>query len=159
MILVLLGTFPTAFKRPLLEIEKLCEDGTISEEIIVQNGYTAIESKYQILRPFIAPDELAALYNKARVIITHAGTGSIIKGLKLHKKVIAIPRLSKYGEVVDDHQLEILNEFAKMNYIMPWYENVQLKSILSVVDDFTPSPYISNKEKIISYLTDYVDSL
>jgi len=159
MILVLLGTFPTAFKRPLLEIETLCEDGTIAEEIIVQNGYTTIESKHQVFRPFIPPDELDALYKKARLIITHAGTGSIIKGLKLYKKVIAIPRLAKYGEVVDDHQLEILNEFAKMNYIMPWQENVSLKSILSAAAHFSPSPYISNKENIINYLTNYVDSL
>ena len=159
MILVLLGTFPAAFLRPLIDIESLCKDGTISEEVIVQNGYTLMESQYLKFRPFISPDELMALYQEARIIISQAGTGSLIKGLKLGKKVIGIPRLSRYGEVVDDHQLEILEEFAKQNYIIPWRENSSLKIILENVNDFKPSRYISSKQNIINYLTTYIDSL
>lgn len=159
MILVLLGTFPTDFKRPLTEIDSLCKQGILTEEVIVQNGYTSIETDYLCLRPFISPDDLTDLYVRADFIITHAGTGSIIKGLKLNKKVIAIPRLAKYGEVVDDHQVEILEEFAAMNYILPWREDVPLQSVIAAVPAFTPAPYQSSKQNIINYLTTYIDSL
>lgn len=159
MILVLLGTFPIEFNRPLIEIEKLCHEGKINEEIIVQSGYTQFSSSYMKIYPFIPPPELAELYQQARIIISHAGSGSLIKGIKLNKKIIAIARLAKYNEVVDDHQLEILNEFARLNFVIPWNENSSLQEILSEVDQFEPSVYISNKDKIIKYLTDYIDSL
>ena len=159
MIIVLLGTFPTAFKRPLIEIEKLCKKGLITEEVIVQSGHTQFDSEYLKMRPFISPDELTELYKQARVVITQAGTGSLIKGMKLNKKIIAIPRLAKYGEVVDDHQEEILHEFTKLNYILPWTEDIALEEVLSKIDDFEPSPYISTKQNIIDHLEGYINSL
>ncbi|GGW79597.1 PssE/Cps14G family polysaccharide biosynthesis glycosyltransferase [Salegentibacter mishustinae] len=159
MIIVLLGTFPTAFKRPLIEIEKLCKKGLITEEVIVQSGHTQFDSEYMKMRSFISPDELTELYKQARVVITQAGTGSLIKGMKLNKKIIAIPRLAKYGEVVDDHQEEILHEFTKLNYILPWTEDIALEEVLSKIDDFKPSPYVSTKQNIIDHLEGYINSL
>lgn len=159
MILVLLGTFPLEFKRPLIEIDQLCEQGIIAEEVIVQNGFTSITSKHLTLKPFLSPDALTELYIKARIIITHSGTGSLVKGIKLNKKVIAIARLQKYGEVVDNHQEEILEEFAKLNYILPWREGVPLETILRAVDSFRPANYTSNTENIIQFLTGYMDNL
>ncbi|WP_273566607.1 hypothetical protein [Maribacter halichondriae] len=87
MIVVMLGTFPTEFQRPLLELEDLCKKGIINEEIVVQSGHTPFESSFMQIRPFIAPDELTELCSKARLIISHAGTGSLIKGIKLEKRL------------------------------------------------------------------------
>ena len=127
--------------------------------MIVQSGHTQFDSEYLKMRPFISPDELTELYKQARVVITQAGTGSLIKGMKLNKKIIAIPRLAKYGEVVDDHQEEILHEFTKLNYILPWTEDIALEEVLNKIDDFEPSPYISTKQNIIDHLEGYINSL
>lgn len=159
MILVLLGTFVTEFKRPLLELDRLCREGTINEEVIVQNGHTVIETKYLTLKPFIAPKELDELHQKARLIITHAGTGSLIKAVGFKKKIIGITRLHKYEEHVDDHQIEILDKFVELGYILPWRENDSLENILNKIDDFEPTSFVSNKPVIVNYLCDYVDSL
>ena len=159
MIIVLLGTFPTEFKRPLIEIDRLCKARVIAEQVIVQSGHTQFDSEYLEMRPFIDPDELTELYKKARIVITQAGTGSLIKGMKLHKKMIAIPRLAKYGEVVDDHQEEILQEFTKHNYILPWTESMTLEDVLVKIVDFEPSPYVSTKQKILDYLEEYINSI
>ena len=159
MILVLLGTFHIQFKRPLTEIEKLCASGKLSEEIIVQNGHTKFESEHLKLFPFIEPELLDVLYNKARIVITHAGTGSIIKGIKKGKKVIAIARRHHLGEHIDDHQLEILNEFAASGYILPWHEEDSLEDLLKEAVAFRPNPYVTQKEEILNYLQNYIDSL
>lgn len=159
MIIVLLGTFPTAFVRPLVEIDRLCRVGIIKEKVIVQSGYTKFDSEYLEMRPFIPPDELTELYKEARVVISQAGTGSLIKGLKLDKKIISIPRLAKFGEVVDDHQEEILYEFTKLNYILPWTEDISLETALNKIENFEPSPYISTKQKIIDHLEEYINSI
>ncbi len=159
MIIVLLGTFPTAFARPLVEIDRLCREGFIKEKVIVQSGHTQFESEFLEMRPFIAPDELTDLYKEARVVISQAGTGSLIKGLKLNKKIISIPRLAKYGEVVDDHQKEILHEFTQLNYILPWTEDTSLETALNMIENFEPSPYVSTKQKIIDHLEEYINSI
>ena len=159
MILVLLGTFTIEFRRPLQEIERLCAEGKLNEEIIVQNGHTRYYSPYFKTFPFIQPDKLDQLYDLASIIITHAGTGSIIKGLKKGKKIIAIARLQKNGEHIDDHQLEILNEFALSGYILPWNESDTLELVLQKVKNFTPKVYNSQKDKILGFLENYIDSL
>ena len=159
MIVVLLGTFPTAFVRPLVELDRLCRKGIIKEKVIVQSGYTEFESEFLEMRPFIPPDELTELYKEARVVISQAGTGSLIKGLKLDKKIISIPRLAKYGEVVDDHQEEILDEFTKLNYVLAWTEEIALDTALKKIENFKPSPYVSTKQKIIDHLEGYINSL
>ncbi|MEX2592752.1 MAG: glycosyltransferase [Anditalea sp.] len=159
MIIVLLGTFPTAFERPLVQIDRLCREGIIQEKVIVQSGHTQFESEFLEMRPFIPPDELTELYKEARVVISQAGTGSLIKGLKLNKKIISIPRLAKYGEVVDDHQDEILNEFVNLNYILPWTEDIALETVLIKIENFEPSPYVSIKQKFIDHLEAYINSI
>ena len=159
MIIVLLGTFPTAFVRPLVELDRLCKKGIIKEKVIVQSGHTEFESEFLEMRPFIPPDELTELYKEARVVISQAGTGSLIKGLKLNKKIISIPRLAKYGEVVDDHQEEILHEFTKLNYVLAWTEEIALDIVLNRIESFKPSPYVSTKQKIIAHLEEYINSL
>lgn len=157
MILVLLGTIKIPFVRPLIEIEKCIKNGIISEEVIVQNGFTEFESDNMILEGFLSPDKLSELYNKSSYIITHAGTGSVVNGLKKNKKVIAVPRLKKYNEHVDDHQLDLLKEFENQHHIIAWNENDQLEDIIRRIDDFEPEPFISKKEIIINHLLNFFE--
>lgn len=159
MILVLLGTFPLPFERPLHELEKAINDGLIKEEIIVQSGHTVFESQEMIFRPFIPLDELLSLYDRADLIISQAGTGSLIKGLRKNKKIIGIARLAKFGESVDDHQVELLNEFSSSGYIFPWHENDDFGKIYKQIAHFQPKQFISDNTKITEFLTNYIDSI
>ncbi|MBD3627948.1 PssE/Cps14G family polysaccharide biosynthesis glycosyltransferase [Cyclobacterium sp.] len=159
MILVLLGTFPTQFERPLVAIDSLCREGIIREKVIVQNGFTEFPSQYLSYKPFLPVEELDQLYKEARIIISHAGSGSLLKGLKMGKKIIAIPRMPKYGEVVDEHQMEILSEFEKENYLLGWRESDDLKELLLRINKFEPQPFVSKKQNIIDFLDSYINAL
>ena len=159
MIFVTLGTFPTSFVRPLAVLHECCLNNKINTEIVVQCGYTEFESEFFEMRPFIQPNELDELTKNADLIITHAGTGSMIKAIKYGRKIIAIPRLGKYAEAVDDHQLEILEVFAEKGYVLPWHEDQNLEDLLNDVKSFVPNEYVSKKEVIIEYLENYINSL
>ena len=159
MILVLLGTFQIEFPRPLIVIEQLMQENKLPEEVIVQNGFTNFTSSLLDLRPFMSAEELDKLYEEARLIITHAGTGSLMKGIKMGKKVISVPRLKKFGEHIDDHQLEIHTAFDKLNYIYPWNEGDSLEKILVDIENFQHAKYVSHKVDMIEYLKSYIDSL
>ena len=153
MILVTLGTQKQQFNRLLECIEK----SSIDDEIVVQAGYTKFISSKMKIFDFISYEEMNKLINKADLIITHGGTGSIIMPLKMKKKVIACPRLSKYLEHVDDHQLQITEVFGEEGYIMVFNEGDNLDVIYQKSLKFRPKKYVSNTDKFIKNLKKIID--
>lgn len=159
LILVTLGTNDKSFVRLIKKIEELKIRGVLDEEIIVQAGYTKYESEHLKVFDLIAMDEFNELMKECSLLITHGGVGTIISGLKNKKKVIAVPRLQKYGEHVNDHQLQIIENFSNAGYILASFEVEELENTLSRVADFKPNPYTSNTENMISLVRDQIDRL
>ena len=158
MILVMLGTQNNSFHRLLEEIDKLINDGQIKEEVVVQAGYTKYESANMKIFDFISSEELEKLEQKASCIITHGGVGSIIGSIEKDKKVIAVPRLKQYGEHVNDHQLDIVQSFDKLGYIIGITDVSQLSDALKKTNMFQPKKYIQNTGKIITIVQDFIDN-
>lgn len=154
MILVTLGTQKQSFTR-LLDI---IEESNIKDEIIVQAGHTKYFSKKMKILDFISYEELDKLVQKADIIITHGGTGSIVGPLKKGKKVIAVPRLSKYGEHVDDHQSQIVDAFAESGYILKLDENDNLSKLLKKIKKTEVIPFKSNNDNFIKNLKNEIDN-
>ena len=156
MILVLLGTQNNSFHRLLEEIQKNIDNGNIDEEVIVQKGYTKFESKDMKTYDELPIEEFNELIKKANLIITHGGVGSIITSIKNRKKVIAIPRLKKYKEHVNDHQLDIIKSFNEVGYIIGIQEVEELEKALKQVQQFQPKEYIGNTGNIIKIIEDFI---
>ena len=156
MILVMLGTQNNSFHRLLEEIDKLINEGLIKEDVVVQAGYTKYESINMKIFDFISSDELDKLEQQADCIITHGGVGSIIGSIEKDKKVIAVPRLKQYGEHVNDHQLDIVQSFNKLGYIIGITDVSQLSDALQKINMFQPKKYVQNTGKIISIVQDFI---
>lgn len=144
MIFVTLGTQDKKFPRLLEAVAKL----DIDEKIVAQVGSTEFnfakpKEKLEIHK-FLTDIEFRKYMNDARVIITHAGVGTIIYGLKNHKKMIVAARLKKYKEHVNDHQLQILHTFAKDGYIIPLENFEDLPKLIDI--NFTPKEWKSNNK-------------
>ncbi len=142
MIFVTLGTQDKHFDRLLKAVYKIETD----EKIVAQIGSTEFKSskpeeKFEIHK-FLSNEEFEKYMDEARVVITHAGVGTIIYGLKKHKKMIVAARLKKYGEHVNDHQLQILQTFASEGYIIPLENFDDLPKLLEI--EFTPKEWKSN---------------
>lgn len=159
LILVLLGTHELPFTRLITEVERLKIKGIIKEEIIIQNGHTKYDSDVLTLKSFVSFDEMDRLYEESRLVITHAGTGSVISGLKKGKTVIAAPRLQKYGEHNDDHQLELVRVFVENGHILSWDEEKSLEMVVKEAETFQPKPFHSKKQKMLSLLEEFIDNV
>ncbi|MDR3696312.1 PssE/Cps14G family polysaccharide biosynthesis glycosyltransferase [Mucilaginibacter sp.] len=157
MILVILGTWRMPFVRPLKEIEQLIISGIIRERVIVQAGVTQYLTSNMDVRSFLDKEEFDKLYDEATLIITHAGEGSIILGLKKNKRVISIARLVKYNEHIDDHQLDILSVFSSKNYLLAWEDEVNLEDVLNKLNTFVPVPYPFSEDKISEAIIDFLE--
>lgn len=156
MIFVVLGTWEMPFTRPLVEIEQVVKQGLLTEPVVVQSGATSYQSSYMSFVPFYGKEELEQMYDKASLIICQAGVGSIMLGLRKNKKVISIARLARFDEHIDDHQLEILDVFAKSGAILPWRGDGDLAEVLARAENFVSAGYPFGKEKISGAILEYL---
>lgn len=154
MILVTLGTQKQKFYRLLEAVEKL----NTNEEIVVQAGGSVdYKSDKMKIFDFISYDEMQKYIDKADLIITHGGTGSIIMPLQKGKKVIACPRLEKYEEHINDHQKEIVDVFALEGHILKFDDGDNLQDVYEKAKSFKPIPYKSNTENFIEKLIQTIE--
>ncbi|MCR5719725.1 MAG: beta(1,3)galactosyltransferase EpsH [Lachnospiraceae bacterium] len=159
MIFVTLGSQKFQFDRLLKEIDSLIEKGVIKEEVFAQTGastYTPVNFKY---KNFLDREEFASYIDKCDTVITHGGTGVIIGAVKKKKKVIAIPRLSKFNEHVDDHQIELLRQFDELNIICACYELSELGEKYMQLGNMEFKEYVSNTQTIIDSIEEYLNTL
>lgn len=156
MILVTLGTQDKSFERLLIEIEKLIEKKVIQEEVIVQAGYTKYVSSRMKIFDYLPKDEFANMISKCNLLITHGGVGSIFDGITHNKKVIAVPRLSKYKEHVNDHQLQVVRKLGEEGYIISCMDVEELENSFQKIKEFHPKKYIGNNSKMINTIENYI---
>ena len=62
----------------------------------------------------------------ADVVVTHAGTGSVMLALSLGKIPIVAPRYARLGEHVDDHQHQLVEALVESGLVVPWREGESL---------------------------------
>ena len=157
MIFVTVGSQKFQFNRLLVEIDKLVEEKIIIEEVFAQIGYSDYKPKNYKYKEFLDRDEFANIMEKCDKLITHGGTGAIIGAVKRDKKVIAVPRLSKYGEHVDDHQLQIVKQFDHMGLISSISDINELKKIILSIEKIRYKKYVSNTNEILSEIECYIN--
>ena len=149
-IFITLGSQKFQFNRLLKAIDELCEKGTVdAEDVFAQIGYSDYIPKNFSYKKFLDRDEFSKEMGKADIVITHGGTGAIIGAVKKGKKVIAVPRLAKYGEHVDDHQLQLIKQFDDLNLIYSCQDTSKLDVALKTVQLTKYNSYESNTINII----------
>lgn len=158
MILVTLGTQDKTFPRLLEAIQKQIDKGNIKEKVVVQAGSTKFESKQMEIFDLIDRDKYAQLISECDLLITHGGVGSIITGLKNNKKIIAAPRLEKYKEHTNDHQIQIIEKFTNSGFILPLYDFDKLDETIKQAKKFKPKKYQSNTHNMIKLIEEYINN-
>ena len=109
MIFVTVGTHPEGFERLIRRIDEIAP--YINEKIIVQIGFT----KYKPVNVeyFDFTQNLDEYYKKARIVISHSATTLLEFVLNQNKPVISVPRQKRYGEHINDHQVEFALYLSK----------------------------------------------
>lgn len=157
MILVVLGTQDKQFKRLLEAVDREIEKGTIKDKVIVQAGQTKYESKNMEILGLVSAPEFDKLITEADLIITHGGAGTILSAIKKGKKIIAAARLAKYKEHHNDHQKQIISEFADQGYLLELKDFNKLDKMIEKSKSFKPKKFESNTNNMIKLLEDYIE--
>ncbi len=158
MIFVTLGSQKFQFNRLLKKLDELVERKIITEKIYAQIGASDYVPKHYEYKDFLNRNEFEDKTRECDLFITHGGTGAIIGAVKKGKKVIAVPRLAKYGEHVDDHQLQLLEQFQDMNIIETCVDLDELEDKYNSIQDIQMVPYVSNTQSVIDSIIKYIES-
>lgn len=118
MIFVTVGSRNYPFDRLFRKLDALYEDGILSEPIFAQIGTSTYTPRHYDYKDFISPDEFMEKIHQADIVVSHGASGSIMKALNAGKKVIAVTRLEKYGEHINDHQIQNNEAFSTNGYVL-----------------------------------------
>lgn len=119
------------------------------EDVFAQIGQTDYRpSRIQWTR-FLDPGEFKRRYEAARVIVAHAGTGSIITALQLGKPILIMPRRASLRETRNDHQVATAEQFRHFGSVVVAWDEKELIARLEGVDDLdgrqAVGPYASHE--------------
>ena len=118
MIFVTVGSRQYQFNRLFKRLDELYQDGTLTEEMFAQIGASTYQPRHYAYKDFITPEEFDEKIENANIVVSHGASGSIMKALNAGKKVIAVTRLEKYNEHINDHQIQNNEAFSTNGYVL-----------------------------------------
>ena len=153
-VLVTTGTSSEfTFVRLLKIIDELCEEKVIEENsIIVQAEEQGYRAKHFDMLYQIENKKFLQIMEEADLIISHAGTGTVTSALKMGKKIIVFPRMAEYGELIDNHQLDLCRIFEEKHYILVARNKDELRDNIKNIDRYRFEKFSTNSEKFVDFL-------
>ena len=158
MILVTVGGSSFKFDRLFKILDELCDDKIIdADELVVQTGKIDYKIRNYVHFEFVDALKMKEYQKNADLIICHSGTGTVINCLKNNKKIIIFPRLSKFGEHTDDHQLELCETFYSNGYVLKALDKNDLVEAINHSKTFNPKEFVSNSNEFLNLILKLIE--
>lgn len=163
MIFVTVGTHEQQFNRLVEHIDDLKGAGVIKEDVIMQTGFSTYEPKYCKWSKLYPYQQMVAYVAEARIVITHGGPSSFIMPLQVGKTPIVVPRQKRYGEHVNDHQVDFCEAVASRMGVILVVKNIEeLEDVISNYETITQTMSAelrSNNAKFNESISSLVDEM
>jgi len=157
LILIITGTQNFQFNRLIKEMDLINMSKKLPYEVFAQIGTSTYTPKSFKYIKFVTRTHLTDLINNAKIIISHGGSASIITALKLNKKIISVPRLKKYNEHVDDHQLELVDKLKQNGLIEVIITENDISDAINKIEGLHFKKYTSNNSNLIKSISADID--
>ena len=148
MIFVTVGTHIQPFNRLLESVDAL----PANQDRIIQYGASTYQLKNGSAHRFIEFDEVVSLMSRAEAVVSHGGVGSIVLALAVGQRPVVAPRLYRFGEHVDDHQLEVAESFARAGKIIPFMPGDDLLAKIAVASGNRAPAASGPSSELIDYM-------
>jgi UDP-N-acetylglucosamine transferase subunit ALG13 len=154
MIFVTVGTHPQQFNRLLMEVDSLVAAGKI-KDVFAQTGNSDYVPKNYKCKKMLSLAEFDEKMKSADLIITHGGEGGIGNALQLRKRMVIVPRLKKFNEHTNDHQLELTKAVADAGWGIAVDNIAELGNAIEKAKKLNPGNY--EKGHIIELIEEFVE--
>lgn len=125
MIFVTVGTHEQPFDRLIKHVDYCCGEGRISGSVILQTGYTTYKPQHCKWAQFFSYEQMDSYMQSAEIIVTHGGPSSFLPAIRYGKIPIVVPRQKRFGEHINDHQLEFTKLIEERFHNIIVVENIE----------------------------------
>jgi UDP-N-acetylglucosamine transferase subunit ALG13 len=158
MIFLTVGTI-LPFDRLVRAVDEAVGHGLIQEEVFAQIGKTKTIPKHIESADVLDKDTFGAKVRQASSIISHAGMGSITMALTHNKPLLVMPRLKRFGEHVNDHQLGTARKFEELGCVVVAYTEEELPGKVRQLKTFVPKKRTAAPEAVAQRIAGFLDEL
>ncbi|HUL21091.1 MAG TPA: glycosyltransferase [Thermodesulfobacteriota bacterium] len=136
---------------------------SFEEEFVVQLGASKYIPRNVEWFDYVSYEESLEYFRKARLVIGHCGSGTIINALSFGKPLIVMPRLVKFNENTNDHQLEMAKlleniHLARVVYDVEGLEIVIRNTLEELRDSERGFPTL-HRRNLINGMRDFLKGL
>lgn len=149
MIFVTVGGDHYQFNRLVKAVDEYC--GREKQEAFIQIGSSDYIPLYCQWKRFLSFKQMQSLLHASSIVISHAGAGTILACIAGGKVPIVVPRLSRFNEVVDDHQVDFAQRMQNQGYVY-LADPECLPDLLDGRINSGVENFISRKPELITYL-------
>jgi UDP-N-acetylglucosamine transferase subunit ALG13 len=139
------------FDRLLKKMDEIAD--TSGEEVVMQIGHTSFRPQNAKWFDFTTEAGIKEWCKKARVVVTQPAM-SILDAQEQGTPLVVVPRLKKYNEVIDDHQLDFARHLEKEGKVMAVYDVDKLEEALQRVDLIPPQ--LARDKRLVNALKKYI---
>jgi len=158
MIFLTVGTqFP--FDRLVRCVDRAVADGLLDEEVVAQIGESRQTPRHMEWVHMLNRDGIGQYIRRARAVIGHAGIGTILMALEAGKPLLVMPRLRRFDEHVNDHQVDTARAFEAAGHVLAAYAPAQVPIRLKELTAFCPKPRRPRAGPVIERVDGFLASL
>ena len=148
MILVTVGTHEQQFNRLVKAMDDLVANGTITEPVFEQTGYSTYVPEHCEHSQFVSAQRMQELMSEASVVITHGGPSSFVEAMAAGRAPVVVPRRAEFGEHVNDHQADFVRIVAeRIGGIVPVFDVGELPQAIAKAREMTSGETFKSHNK------------
>lgn len=154
MIFVTVGTHYMGFDRLIKKMDEIAS--YLNDDVVMQIGKTDFEPDNTEWFRYLDYNSICKILKKSDIVVCHGGAGTLLDVLSMNKKTIVVPRLKKFKEVYDDHELELAESLKNRN-ISIVYDIGDLEYHIRDFNDLCIGvPGKNENSKLIDFLRGYL---
>ncbi|MCC6152371.1 MAG: beta-1,4-galactosyltransferase [Candidatus Hydrogenedentes bacterium] len=156
MIYVTVGTMFLDFPRLIRAMDVIARD--TGEQVIIQTGMGNTVPQHCEHFAFKPREEVLEIQRGARVVVCHAGIGCVSDALRMRRPLIVVPRLKRFREHMNDHQLELARAVESRGWGRVIHDIGELPDACAnpprAVENYTPA-----RAPLIADIKEFVDGI
>lgn len=103
-------------------------------DLFAQIGEHGWEPRAIPFTQFLSPPDFKERFRQARVIVAHAGMGTILSALHYGKPILVMPKKASLGEHRNEHQLATARRMMSMGHVTVAFDESELFEKLDQLD-------------------------